>query len=309
MMAGGTNLKGPTDGTDHPSAAPAGPADRELLERFTRQHDEAAFAALVVRYGPMVLSVCRRVLGHVQEAEDAFQATFLVLVRKADAITRPDLLGNWLYGVAVRTARKARIRVARRLHHERQAAVASRDSPQHDAGLHDLLSQLDDELERLPDKYRAPLVLCYLDGLTNEEAAGRLGWPTGSISYRLTRGREMLRQRLGSPLCSPAAFALLLRDELDAPELLPALGAHTIHLAMLLVQGGALEAATSPTVSGLVEDVLASMTTRRAGALPLLVIVVLALLALGVYVTAGYSGAGETSPRETRTPTTTTGCH
>jgi RNA polymerase sigma factor (sigma-70 family) len=277
-----------------------------LLERFTRRHDQVAFAALVARHGPMVLGVCRRVLGNVQEAEDAFQATFLVLVRKAAAITRPHLLGNWLYGVAARTARKARIRMARRLHHERQAAVAPRDPPP-ETDWSDLIAQLDEELEQLPFKYRAPLVLCYLDGLTNEEAARRLGWPTGSISYRLARGREMLRQRL-SDGCAPAAFAMLLHDEVGPAELPQELSEQTVLVALLLVQGGTLEATVPPTVSGLVEEVVASMTTRRSGASSLvLAIVLLALLALGAAVAAaGYAG-GSTSPGEMSPPPTS--CH
>jgi RNA polymerase sigma-70 factor (ECF subfamily) len=258
-----------------------------LLERFCRRHDEAAFAALVQRHGPMVLAVCRRILGDVQEAEDAFQATFLVLVRRAADLERPELLGNWLHGVAARTARKARTGAARRLRHERQAAVVSHQQTP-DTEWSDLLDNLDEELERLPFKYRAPLMLCYLEGLTNEEAARRLGWPTGSISYRLARGREMLRQRLGARAAPPAAFAVQLHDDLAPAEMPPTLGTSTVHLGVLLAGGATLEAVT-PAVRALVEDVLASMGPRRLGLLPiLLALLALALLALGAAAAAGY---------------------
>jgi RNA polymerase sigma factor (sigma-70 family) len=172
--------------------------DTQLLKRFARQKDEAAFAALVRRHGPMVLAVCRRVLHDAHDAEDAFQATFLVLVRKARFIARPELLANWLYGVAYRVAVKARANANRRSAHERRAgAMTSVGSAPERIGS-ELRAVLDAELSHLPEKYRAPLVLCYLEGKTNEQAARLLGWPTGSISGRLARARELLRERLVS---------------------------------------------------------------------------------------------------------------
>ncbi len=172
------------------------PSDAQLLRRFAGDRDEAAFALLVERHGPLVLGVCRRVLGTVHDAEDAFQATFLVLARKAGSIRDPDLLGNWLYGVASRIARKARASMHRRQTQERQvsllpslAAPASSVDP-------DLGPVLDEELARLPEKYRAALVLCYLQGKTNEEAARLLRWPTGTVKGRLARARDLLRSRL-----------------------------------------------------------------------------------------------------------------
>jgi RNA polymerase sigma factor (sigma-70 family) len=166
------------------------------LERFTRQNDKAALEKILYRHGPMVLGVCRRVLGHVQDAEDAFQATFLVLIQKAPAIRKPESLGNWLYGVAFRIARRAKNQALRRHHLERELKPGPAPNPLHDAAWHEFRSLLVGELECLPPLYRAPLALCYLEGLTNEEAARRLGWPTGSISYRLARGRQLLRARL-----------------------------------------------------------------------------------------------------------------
>ena len=177
------------------SPAPVESSDAELLERFARARDHAAFAALVRRHGPMVFGVCRRVLRDPNDAEEAFQITFLVLVRKAGGLRQPDRLANWLYGVANRVARKARVSAARRGRHE-QAAAGVDEYSTSDVADADFRAVLDEEMVALPDKYRAPLVLCYLEGLTNEAAAERLGWPPGSMSYRLARGRELLRQRL-----------------------------------------------------------------------------------------------------------------
>ncbi len=188
-----------------------GLSDGELLERFVRQHEEAAFAELVQRHGPMVLSVCRRVLRHSQDADDAFQATFLVLAQKAHRLRRPGLLANWLYGVAYRTALNARQRAARRSKREREAAkrIVPSGIPEREALV--LRRVLDEELRRLPEIYRAPLVLCYLEGKTNKEAARLLGWPIGSMAHRLARGRNLLRKRLearlvGLTIVLPAGF-------------------------------------------------------------------------------------------------------
>ncbi|HKB00774.1 MAG TPA: sigma-70 family RNA polymerase sigma factor [Gemmataceae bacterium] len=172
------------------------PTDAELLHRFALRDDHTAFAALVRRHGPMVFGVCRRVLRDPHDAEEAFQVTFLVLVRKAGVLRQPDRLGNWLYGVANRVARKAKVSAARRNCHEQAAAGAGWVAPARPADGPELRALLDEEMVALPEKYRAPLVLCYLEGLTNEDAARRLGWAPGSMSYRLARGRELLRRRL-----------------------------------------------------------------------------------------------------------------
>jgi RNA polymerase sigma factor (sigma-70 family) len=164
---------------------PGTPTDGRLLERFVRNKDESAFQALLQRHGAMVLGVCRRVLGDVHDAEDAFQATFLVLVRKARSIGKADSVGSWLYGVAYRTALKARADAARRRIHERQGGEMSNSDPLADVAWRDLRAVLDEELGRLPEKYKAPLVLCYLEGKTNEEAAQLLGWTKGTVSGRL----------------------------------------------------------------------------------------------------------------------------
>jgi RNA polymerase sigma factor (sigma-70 family) len=141
-------------------------SDRALLERFLGRCDAAAFAALVRRHGPTVLGVCQRVLRNPHDAEDAFQATFLVLVRKGWSISKREALGSWLYGVAYRLALKARADAVRRRKHERQAANRSEGQAQPDAAGDDLRPVLDEEVNRLPDKYRRPIVLCYFEGKT-----------------------------------------------------------------------------------------------------------------------------------------------
>jgi RNA polymerase sigma factor (sigma-70 family) len=198
-----------------PASATA-PNDGQLLERFCEDRDESAFAALVERHGPMVLSVCLRVLGSPHDAEDAFQATFLVLARRATAIGNPHLLSNWLYGVAWRTASRARVAAARRRAHETNAgscATMSRDAKV-DTG--ELRSVVDEELNRLPARYRAPLVLCYLEGRTQDEAAAQLGWAKGVLRSRLDRGRDKLRKRLLRRGFGVAAAALTVGLAEDA---------------------------------------------------------------------------------------------
>jgi RNA polymerase sigma factor (sigma-70 family) len=176
----------------------AGLSDCELLQRFaTRRGDpaESAFAALVARHGPMVLRVGRSVLRDEHDADDAFQATFLVLARKADSLRVDDSVGPWLHGVALRVASTARSAGARRARHERRASeqtirVAERPL------LDDPSPVIHEEIERLPERYRSAIILCDLEGLTQEQAAARLGWPLGTVRSRLARGRERLRDRL-----------------------------------------------------------------------------------------------------------------
>src|SRR5437660_8426754 len=174
----------------------AGLTDGQLLHDYLSRHEEAALAALVRRHGPMVWGVCRRVLRSYHDAEDAFQATFLVLVRRAASITSPDLLANWLYGVAQQTALKARATTAKRRGRERQVINMPEPAATEGDLWHDLQPLLDQELSRLPDKYRVAIVLCDLEGKTRKEAARQLGVPEGTLSARLTRGRVMLAKRL-----------------------------------------------------------------------------------------------------------------
>lgn len=170
--------------------------DELLLQRFAKDGDETAFARLLHRYAPMVLGVGQRILGNAADAEDAFQATFFVLARKARSISRPGQLGNWLYGVAYRTALKARTeRVRRRRREDRAPERRPADSAQ-DVVWRDLQPVLDEEVNRLPAKYRAPFLLCHVEGKTNEEAARQLRCPLGTILSRLARARRQLQDRL-----------------------------------------------------------------------------------------------------------------
>jgi HlyD family secretion protein len=171
--------------------------DGQLLERFATDRGEAAelaFAVLVERHGPMVLRVCRGVLNNPHDTQDAFQATFLVLVRKARALWVRDSLGPWLHQVAYRTASCARSTAARRRRHEQKAAISVEETCVEP--IHELEKALHEEIDRLPDRYRAPVVLCDLEGCTHEQAARHLGWPVGTVKSRLSRGRERLRGRL-----------------------------------------------------------------------------------------------------------------
>lgn len=172
--------------------------DGQLLGRFAASGEEAAFAELVRRHGPMVLRVCQRVLGHAADAEDAFQATFIVLARKAKSIRRPELLGNWLYGVAYRVARKLGTGARRRQSRERHLVdvVANQGSRDADLAWQDVQPVLDEEVNRLPDKYRVPLVLCCLEGQTNAQVADGLHCSERTVERRLADARELLRQRL-----------------------------------------------------------------------------------------------------------------
>ncbi|HEV3164969.1 MAG TPA: RNA polymerase sigma factor, partial [Isosphaeraceae bacterium] len=192
--------------------------DAQLVEQFATQRDEAAeeaFEVLIARHGPMVLGVCRHMLGNTHDAEDAFQATFLVLMRKAGTIRVEESLGNWLYGVAYKVAARARAGVVQRHWHESRSAAMTSATSDGEPTLRDLEPILHEELNRLPTKYRAPVVLCYLEGLTHDEAAERLGWPLGTVKGRLARARDLLRGRLSRRGITRSAGLVLA---LFAPE-------------------------------------------------------------------------------------------
>jgi RNA polymerase sigma factor (sigma-70 family) len=170
--------------------------DGQLLDNFVTRHDETAFAALLHRHGPMVLGVCRRILHHAQDVDDAFQATFLVLIRKAGSIARKESVGSWLYGVAYRIAVRARSHMNKRSNRERPITDTAESPPGPSADVRELQTVVDEALHGLPEKYRAPLVLHYLGGKTKSETARQLGWTEGTVSGRLARGRQLLRARL-----------------------------------------------------------------------------------------------------------------
>ena len=177
-----------------------GLTDRHLLDRFTSRNDEAAFEALVRRHGPMVLRVCRNGLRDHNDVEDAFQATFLVLVRKSGSTRKLDSVGGWLYGVACRVAARARVEKARRRSAEERAAlriVEAVESPAADRTTDmEFGPVVQEEVGRLPEKYRSVVVLCYWQGLTHEQAAAQLGCPLGTVRSRMARARNLLRRRL-----------------------------------------------------------------------------------------------------------------
>lgn len=198
--------------------------DRELIERFAARRDEDAFAALVRRHGPMVLRVCRRVLHEGHDAEDVFQGAFLVLSRKAASLRRRDSVGCFLHDVAYRLALKARTQLARLRMHEKQVAVEKRaEDPLAELSVREAQAILDQELSRLPEKYRAPLVVCCLEGKTRDEAARQLGWSAKLVKSRLEQARERLHQRLTQRgLTLPATLAATLLAEQTALAALPA---------------------------------------------------------------------------------------
>jgi RNA polymerase sigma factor (sigma-70 family) len=234
----------------------AGRSDGQLLEDYLGRRDEAAVAALVQRHAPMVWGVCRRLLSH-HDAEDAFQATFLVLVRKAASVVPQDMVANWLYGVAHQTALKARATAATRQARERQVDPMPEPIPEPNCEI-DLQPLFDEELSRLPDIYRIALVLCELEGKTRKEAAGQLGVPEGTLAARVARGRAMLARRLAARGVVPAALV-----------------ASTINAATLLAAGKAATAVVSAKVAALTEGVLKGMLMSKLK------------IATGVFVLAG----------------------
>jgi RNA polymerase sigma factor (sigma-70 family) len=244
----------------------AGLTDGQLLDYFIANRDEAAFSALLRRHAPMVWGVCRRVLHNPQDAEDAFQATFLVLVRKAASVMPRHLVGNWLYGVAHQTALKARATIARRKSRESQVAMMPEPKAAEQNEWSELQPLLDQELSRLPDKYRVPIILCDLEGKTRKEAARQLRLPEGTVASRLARARNMLARRLACRgLALPAATLADLLSQQTASAAVPAfLVSSTIKATSLLAAGKELAAgAVSVKVASLMEGVLKAMLLSK----------------------------------------------
>lgn len=237
----------------------AGLTDGQLLRSFLDRRDEAAFEALVRRHGPMVRGVCRRVLRNDHDADDAFQAAFLVLIRKAKALSMREVVGDFLHGVAYRTALKARAAAARRRAKERQAprceAIEEQIRPE-------WYSLLDQEVSRLPEKYRVPVVLCDLQGHTRKEAARQLGWREGTIAGRLARARALLARRLtrrGVALSASVLAASLAREA--SGHVSHSLVHSTCNAATVLAAG---QAAIVPVkIAALTEGVVRAMFVRH----------------------------------------------
>src|SRR5262245_17711324 len=276
-----------------------GGTDGELLEEYITRRDAEAFAALLRRHGPMVLGVCRRVLRNEADVEDAFQATFLVLVKKAASVRPRGMVGNWLYGVAHSTALKARAMSTRRLAKEREAAARPRPESTAETSqtLHALLDQ---ELYALPDKYRAAIVLCDLEGQAIKGAARQLGCPPGTLGARLTRGRRLLARRLarhGLPLSAGAIAALLAHGAAGA-TVPPALMTLAVQGAAFLTAGGPAASAVSARVAALTEGALKNMLLTR---LKVATAVLLAVaLAVGASVALLPARAGQPAEKQER---------
>jgi RNA polymerase sigma factor (sigma-70 family) len=249
------------------AAPPAAVADAQLLERFAIRREEAAFAQLVCRHGPMVLGVCRRLLRCEQDVEDAFQATFLVLARRAAAIRKAGSVGSWLHGVARRVAAQARAEAACRATHERRCPAAAPADRADEITWRELRAVLDEELARLPEKYRGPLIQCYLEGQTQDEAARQLGWSPRTLRRRLERGRDLLRARLegrGVAL-SAGLLAVALAERAGVSD------------ALATTAARAVAGAASAGAARLAEAVLKATLLARLAAFGALLLMALAL--------------------------------
>ncbi len=244
-----------------------GLTDGQLLEQFAARKTEAgeaAFAALVARHGPMVLSVCGGLLGDAHDAEDAFQATFLILAKKSRSIRDPDLLGNWLYGVARKTAQKAKARRGR--WKDRAGGEGAMSSVAVVKGLAELepvqreeTAVLHEEVDRLPQSLRAPIVLCYLEGLTHDEAARRLRWPIGTVRSRMARARDLLRARLTRRGLAYAAIAAAIGSPRAVMAEVPHVLAEMTARSAVGLTSGTVSGLISMPVVALLEEVLKTM--------------------------------------------------
>ena len=268
----------------------AAATDGQLLGRYVSRRDGGAFEALVRRHGPMVLAVCRRVLRHAQDAEDAFQATFLVLARKAASVAKRESVGAWLHGVAYRTALEARASRLRRREKEVQVEDVPHPIVMPEENHDELLAMLDRELDRLPEKHRLPLVLCELEGRSRREAARQLGLAEGTLSSRLARGRRMLAGRMaahGAAVTAAALVGLLAGGARGA----------CVPGALVTSTMRAASGAAAPGVAALVQGVLKTMLLTK---LKCAAGVLLAVLAVGVGAAAWTCrAAAQPAPRQT----------
>ncbi len=279
----------------------AGRSDRELLEEFTARQDSAAFTAIVRRYGPMVLGVSRRVLGHEHDAEDAFQATFLVLARRAGTVRRGESLAAWLYGTAYRTALRAKRDAARERAREGRAQPPARPDPFDELSWREVQQALDEEVGALPASYRGPFVLCCLEGASHAEAARRLGLKESAVSSRVTRARQRLRERLsrrGIELSAlTAALAVASASRAAVP---PALARATARAAALYAAGGLSAKGLVLTLAEGMTQTMFATKTRLATVL----LLALAVAAAGVKLLGDRTAtADEPKPAEKKATT------
>jgi RNA polymerase sigma factor (sigma-70 family) len=258
--------------------------DRDLLRRFASRQDEAAFRTLLRRHGPMVLDVCRGVLDNDADVEDAVQATFLVLARQAASVRKHTSLASWLYGVARRTALKARARSATRHRHEARAPQRQPESPD-DLSWREVRQVLHEELGGVPERYRSALVLCYLEGATQDAAAAQLGLAKSTLRERLERGRTMLRARLVRRGLGPASVLLAAAwPAATAKALPPSLVTSTTSAAIAAAEGATL--LTSAEVARLTDGVMRAMSMSRLRIVTAALVVALAGLGLAARTVA-----------------------
>ncbi len=269
-----------------PAPAAGELSDAELLDRFRHSGEDAAFALLVQRHGPAVLGVCRRLLGNAADADDAFQATFLVLLRKAGSVRRRSSVGCWLYGVACRVAAKARARRPTTALSD-ETFTAPGAGPAGEAACRELAALLDEEVRGLPEKYRTAFILCGLEGKTCEQAARELGWPKSTLAHRLARARELLRRRLSRRgVAVPAALlSAALAQEAAASPVPALLTLATVRLA---------RQASSGRMPGGPAVVLAEAVVKRASARWGVV--------LGLVAALGLAAAGAAASRQEKEP-------
>jgi RNA polymerase sigma factor (sigma-70 family) len=275
----------------------AGLTDGQLLEDYLSRRDEAAFAALVRRHGPMVWGVCRRTLRNYHDAEDAFQASFLVLVRKAASVVPREMVANWLYGVARRTALKARTTAARRKGRERQVTEMPEPAVAEPDLWRDLRPLLDEALSRLPDRYRVVIILCDLEGNTRKEVAEQLGLPEGTVGSRLARARAILAKRLARHglAVSGGALAAVLSQNV-APADVPTPVVSSTSKAASVFAAGQAAGVISVRVAALTDGVLRAMFVNKIK-VGLGVLLVLAVCLCGIGTAVGL-GQQEASPKK-----------
>jgi len=271
--------------------------DAELMQLFVSHRDEGAFEAILRRHAPMVLAVCRRVLRHAHDAEDAFQATFMVLARKAPSLRSRDLLGHWLYGIAFRTALKARVMNAKRRARESQAKTLAQPELADGASSEELLARLDHEISRLPEKYRIPVVLCELQGQSRKQVANRLGLPEGTLSSRLAHARKVLAQRLRTNGAMCGSLMALNGSAVIPSRLLSS----TARAAVQVATGSFLRAGSvSAQVLILTDGVMKAMFLSKLKSVG----AVMLFLALGVGTLTYRSASAQSGPSATRASTT-----
>jgi RNA polymerase sigma factor (sigma-70 family) len=258
-------------------------ADRELVQRFADRRDEAAFTALIRRHGAMVLGVCRRVLGHEQEAEDVFQAAFLVLSRKAGGLRSKDAVGPWLFGVARRLALKARRQGYDRRAREARAGARLAGSLLEELTIREAQSVLDEELTRLPDRQRGPLVLCYLQGLTRDEAAQRLGCPLRTLTRRLAEARAALQRRLTRRgVAVNAALGTLLLTGTSAYAVRADLVTKTVKAGLVFAGGATVRGIVALRAAALAEGMLNAALAGKIKIAAFCLAMTLACVSLGL---------------------------